>query len=146
LTLTGLDDQPVTLADYKGKGIVVLYFWATWASPSTATMPELNAFVDEFSKLGIRFLAVNVGEQAADVKSFVAQAGYKGTVVRDPQAQAMAALKIPELPAVAIIAKDGTLHKTEIGTGPAIRDAVRKTLEALLKGNATKGQGVERKR
>ena len=108
LSFVGLDEKPVSLAEYRNKAIVVLYFWASWAAPSTDRMPDLNKFVQDFSKLGVQFLAVNVGEHPADAKAFVEKLGYRGRVVRDPQALAMAALRISELPAVAVVAKDGT--------------------------------------
>jgi peroxiredoxin len=136
LSFVGLDEKPVSLAEYRNKAIVVLYFWASWAAPSTDRMPDLNKFVQEFSKLGVQFLAVNVGEHPADAKAYVEKLGYRGRVVRDPEALAMAALKISELPAVAVLAKDGTVQLLEDGVGPELREKVQQTLEAILRGNA----------
>src|SRR5882757_6588723 len=41
LAFNDADDKPLTLADYKGK-IVLLNFWATWCGPCVKEMPSLD--------------------------------------------------------------------------------------------------------
>jgi thiol-disulfide isomerase/thioredoxin len=54
--LTGLDGKPVTLADSKGK-VILLNFWATWCGPCRAEIPDLvelqNKYKDRLQILGL---------------------------------------------------------------------------------------------
>jgi thiol-disulfide isomerase/thioredoxin len=43
------DDKALTLADYKGK-VVLLNFWATWCAPCVKEMPSLNRLQGEMGK------------------------------------------------------------------------------------------------
>ncbi|WP_342600405.1 redoxin domain-containing protein [Psychrobacillus sp. FSL H8-0483] len=59
-TLTTLDGEEVTLADYRGKK-VVLNFWATWCPPCKAEMPHMqNYYEDMAEKENVEILAVNL--------------------------------------------------------------------------------------
>lgn len=41
IAFTDADDKPLTLADYRGKA-VLLNFWATWCAPCVKEMPSLD--------------------------------------------------------------------------------------------------------
>jgi thiol-disulfide isomerase/thioredoxin len=72
--LTGLDGKPVTLADSKGK-VILLNFWATWCGPCRAEIPDLvelqNKYKDRLQILG---LVVDDDDQDA-IKDFVEKFG-----------------------------------------------------------------------
>ena len=55
LTLTDMQDQTVSLADYKGQWVLVNN-WATWCPPCRAEMPELNAFFEAHKDEGFVFV------------------------------------------------------------------------------------------
>jgi thiol-disulfide isomerase/thioredoxin len=54
--LAGLDGKPVTLAESKGK-VILLNFWATWCGPCRAEIPDLielqNKYKDRLQILGL---------------------------------------------------------------------------------------------
>jgi thiol-disulfide isomerase/thioredoxin len=72
--LTGLDGKAVTLADSKGK-VILLNFWATWCGPCRAEIPDLvelqNKYKDRLQILG---LVVDDDDQDA-IKDFVEKFG-----------------------------------------------------------------------
>lgn len=135
LSFVGLDGEKVDLASFKGKHVVVVYFWATWAAPSIRDMPGLRQYVADYSARGVKFLSVAVGDKPEDVKAWVAKNPYPGTIAVDEKATMLAALKTNALPSGAIIAKDGTLaafHRG--GKAGGTREQMKKELEKLLGG------------
>ena len=54
--LAGIDGKPVTLADSRGK-VILLNFWATWCGPCRAEIPDLielqNKYKDHLQILGL---------------------------------------------------------------------------------------------
>ena len=52
--------QRATLADYKGK-VVVLDFYATWCEPCRAETPRLVQLQEQFQQQGLQVIGLNVG-------------------------------------------------------------------------------------
>jgi thiol-disulfide isomerase/thioredoxin len=70
--LTSLDGKPVTLADTRGK-VVLLNFWATWCGPCRAEIPDLVDLQNKYQeRLQILGLVVDDDDQNA-IKNFVAE-------------------------------------------------------------------------
>ena len=57
---------PVTLADYRGK-IVVLNFWATWCPPCLAELPGFAAVQKAYAAKGVQFLGLSIDALNGDV-------------------------------------------------------------------------------
>ena len=65
-TLTDLDGKQVSLADYKGK-IVILDFWATWCGPCKASFPAMQMAVNKYKDdANVKFLFIHTWEKVAD--------------------------------------------------------------------------------
>ena len=58
-TLPGLDGKMVSLADYKGK-VVLLNIWATWCPPCVEEMPSMEKLYQELKGEGFEILAVSI--------------------------------------------------------------------------------------
>src|SRR5262249_25735932 len=63
-----LDGSRFSLSERKGR-VVVLEFWATWCGPCLQSMPLMDAVVREFAGQEVKLIAVNLEEQAEQVKS-----------------------------------------------------------------------------
>ena len=74
-SFNGPDGKPMTLADHKGK-TVLLNLWATWCAPCRAEMPALDALQKEMGGDRFEVVAVNVdtGDDAKP-KKFLADIG-----------------------------------------------------------------------
>jgi thiol-disulfide isomerase/thioredoxin len=81
--LTGLDGKPVTLADSKGK-VVLLNFWATWCGPCRAEIYDLIGLQAKYKdRFQILSLIVD-DDDAAAIKTVVAKYGINYPVALAP--------------------------------------------------------------
>ena len=64
LPLPGLDGKNVTLADYKGK-VVLVDFWATWCDPCRIEIPWLIDLQQKYASRGFVILGVSMDEDGA---------------------------------------------------------------------------------
>lgn len=75
LPFTGADGKPVTIADFKGRP-VLLNLWATWCAPCVAEMPTLDTLAGTLDGR-VQVLTVSQDlEGAAKVDPFFAKAGF----------------------------------------------------------------------
>lgn len=131
--LVGLDNSELNLPG-DGKEVVVLYFFATWAAPSISDMPGIQRLRDEYTKRGVRFVPVDVGEPVEALQAFIDKAGIRSAVYRDPKGEAIAALRTTALPTVVIIGADHTIQAFHAGAQPETKQRVREDLDKLLSG------------
>ena len=76
ISLKNLDDQGVTLADYKGK-VVLVNFWATWCDPCREEIPWLIEMQDKYGPKGFTVLGIAMDEEGKPVVApFVAKERY----------------------------------------------------------------------
>jgi thiol-disulfide isomerase/thioredoxin len=81
--LAGLDGRPITLADARGK-VILLNFWATWCGPCRAEIPDLIELQTRYrDKLQIIGLAVD-DEDPETIKKVIAQTGINYPVAIAP--------------------------------------------------------------
>ncbi|SRR5579875_348742 len=129
-----LDGGPVALGDFKGK-VVLLEFWASWCVPCRRELPVLEKLRREFSGAGLRVVGINVGEDAAAVKKFLASQPLSYPVIpMDDSAELIAKLAVNSLPTTVLIDRQGRIASYEAGArGEA---ALRADLEKLGIGKA----------
>ncbi len=77
-TLTDLNGKKVSLADYKGKA-VLLNFWATWCGPCKVEIPWLIKLRDQYKDQGFEILGIESDNYDDDPKAF---ASYKSGVAK----------------------------------------------------------------
>ena len=71
-----LDGEKITLADLKGKAVVVT-FWAGWCSPCIEELPYLQNLKAQFRKQNVEFLAINIDQDSSMRRDMVASFRYQ---------------------------------------------------------------------
>jgi len=110
------DHQPLTLAHYRGKG-VVLNLWATWCGPCAAELPTLDRLAGILAKDGIVVLPVSSDAGgAATVRAFYDRSGIDHLpVLLDPNGAILQAWSVPGIPVTVIFDRDGRPRGRLIG-------------------------------
>ncbi|HEV3086855.1 MAG TPA: redoxin domain-containing protein [Candidatus Elarobacter sp.] len=112
--LTTLEGRPVTLADYRGK-TVVINDWATWCPPCREETPDLIKAAKKFAgKDGVAFLGVDSTEAAPIVRAFVASKSMPYPQAIDDQSFAKA-YDVRAYPTTFVISADGVLRARYVG-------------------------------
>ena len=115
-TLRGLDGQAVSLSKLRGRP-VLLNFWATWCGPCRSEMGYFQELFSDkkWTDKGLVILAVDVGESAAVVDSFVKDNKLTFTVLLDADQSVAQKYNIRYFPTTFFIDKDGIIENTKIG-------------------------------
>ena len=95
---------PRTLADFRGKGLV-LNLWATWCAPCVFEMPSLNRLQAELADEGVVVLALSEDIGGADrVKRFYGRRGIANLAVHiDERGRMFNALGAQGLPTTVLV-------------------------------------------
>jgi thiol-disulfide isomerase/thioredoxin len=119
-TVTDVNGKKVTLADFKGKTIVI-DFWATWCGPCVASFPAMQMAANRYvNEPGVKFLFIHTWENAADpladASQFLSKRNYAFDLYMDPRdpttkhSPAADAFKVKGIPAKFIIDGNGRMR------------------------------------
>ncbi len=117
-TFKDLDGNDVTLADFKGK-VVLIDFWETWCGPCRAVFPAMDSLRGEYPD-DFAVLAVNLqdSDTPEDVNNFSEEFGYDFDFLLDANGIGPEVITFG-IPYKIFVDPDGFLIKAEVGTsGP----------------------------
>lgn len=110
-TMTDADGATLTLADFKGKP-VLLNFWASWCGPCQSEMPDIQKAWEAHAQ-DIDFVIVNMtgmsGETEQAARTFLADNGYTFPVYFDKDSSAAAAFGVNSIPQTYLIDAEGNI-------------------------------------
>ncbi|MDP9025058.1 MAG: TlpA family protein disulfide reductase [Candidatus Eremiobacteraeota bacterium] len=125
------DDRgaPVSLADYRGK-VVVVNLWASWCPPCRAEMPDLQRLASAYASRGVVVIGVNQGESAQRARAFSAALRIAFPIWLDPQQQYGRVFTAAGLPTTVFVGRNGRVVR---GVDGALSfDEMRAAIAALL--------------
>jgi peroxiredoxin len=110
------DDEGHTgsLSDFRGK-VVLVNFWATWCGPCTFEMPFIQQVYDERSGTGLVVLAINLGDSADTVTSFLEEHGLSLPILLNPNSELVGRYNIEYIPTTFFLDEDGIIQYIEVG-------------------------------
>lgn len=129
-TLKTVDGKTVSLADYKGKAVLI-NFWATWCGPCKVEMPWLIDLQKKYEAQGFTVLGISEDDGSPkDVADFASKIGVNYPILIASDAVSRAYGGIDYLPTSYYIGRDGNVV-TEIG-GLISKQEIESNIQKIL--------------
>jgi len=113
-TLPTIDGKEISLSQFRGKAVMV-NFWESSCSACASEMPDIQAVFDTWSRDDLEILAVNVGERAAFVQSFIDSKGLTFPALLDSDEAVSKMYQISTIPTTFFIDADGIIKRIKSG-------------------------------
>ncbi len=131
-SLIDLDNKVHTLADFKGKPLIV-NFWASWCRPCREELPALNRAWAKVKDKGVQMLAINIGEDPNAVFNFIREYPIDFRVLLDPESDELANWQMRGLPTTFILNSKAEVVYQAIGEREWDNDELLTKILALRK-------------
>jgi peroxiredoxin len=132
--LTLLEGGAQKLADLKDKKAVVIDFWALWCGPCVAALPTVDQVATKFADRDVAFFAVNLGDEADEIREFLEKEKLKLPIAVDPKSELSKIFQANSIPMTVIVDKQGVVQVVSIGYGDGLEQKLSDEIEAVLAG------------
>jgi thiol-disulfide isomerase/thioredoxin len=114
--LMNMDDEKVSLDDFKGK-VVMVNFWATWCPPCIREMPSLERLHNKIDGDQFKVVAINQMENVDNVFAFTGQLEVDPTfdILFDQDSSISLKYSVRGLPTTYLIDKQGYIRYRAVG-------------------------------
>ena len=127
--LQTIDGKPVDLADYFGKGPVLIEFWATWCSVCKALEPTITAAQKKFGdRVHFVGVAVSANQSAERVRRYTAEHMQGFTHFYDRRGNGVEAYDVPATSYVVVLDASGKVVYTGVGEDQDLDAVLTKAL------------------
>jgi Thiol-disulfide isomerase and thioredoxins len=123
---TTLAGKPISLADYKGK-VVLVDFWATWCGPCVAELPNLLSTYDAYHDKGFEIVGISLDRQKEDLEKFVAEKKVTWPQVFEQGAELAQKYGVRAIPTTYLLDREGNILASGL-RGNALEETVRKAV------------------
>ena len=122
-------NQPVNLAEYKGK-VVIVNFWATWCGPCKVEIPDFVKLYAQYKDKGLVIVGISIDDSPEQLQSFMREYKMNYPVVQMRSEVEDAWGPFYGYPTSFIVARDGSICTKHIG--PATKEQFESEIKALL--------------
>lgn len=131
LRLTDIDGREWTLEALRGE-TVLLNFWATWCPPCVEEIPSLGRLNRRLAGRAFRVISVDVGQNEAQVRSFLEKVPAAFPVLLDPEGSVTEPWHIRAFPTSFLIDSRGRMRYGYFGALAWDADEVVAVIESVL--------------
>jgi len=119
--LPGFDGRTISLADYRGKKVVVS-FWASWCGPCRVELPVLRSFFEKTYRRdgGFEMIAINLDTDREAAEAAAVQEKLPFPVLLDPGQKTANAFGVQGIPALFVIGTNGRVDYGQVGFNPGL--------------------------
>lgn len=107
--LEDIQKNRISLTDYKDKQPVLLFFWTTWCPFCRKELLALNEGYSQLRKDGVAVVAINVGESAQKVSSYIKKNPLMFGIFLDKDTETANSYGIFGVPTYILIDKKGQI-------------------------------------
>ena len=127
------DDAPQTLADYRGK-VILLNFWVTWCAPCRKELGALDRLQGEMGGDDFSVVTVATGRNPVPAieKLFADEAITRLPILRDPDQTFARATGVLGLPVTVLVSRDGTEIARLVGDAAWDSEAAKAVIRAAV--------------
>ena len=129
-TLTTFEGTKISMADLKGKPVVI-NFWASWCPPCRVEAPLLEQARRTYKDRGVSFLGVDIQDKEEDALAYIREFGVTYPNGPDPTGEISIDYGVSGLPVTFFISRDGTIVRRWVGA--LERRVIISALEEILK-------------
>jgi thiol-disulfide isomerase/thioredoxin len=128
-TTVDLDGKQVKLADFKGK-ILVLDYWYRGCFWCVRSMPQLNELADHYKGKPVAIVGMNIDEEEADARFVIKKMGLKYATLKGSSTRRD--YGVGAFPTILILNDKGTVCDFHIGYAPDLKEILIKKIDKLL--------------
>ena len=125
------DESTVRLNDYRGS-VMLIDFWASWCAPCAQSFPFLDAVEREFGSAGFKVLGINVDEDRADARAFLAKHAAGFALAADASGECPEHFVVQAMPSTFLVDRGGRIREVFVGFRAEDSERMRLGIRKLL--------------
>ncbi len=123
-------DTLLRLTELRGK-IVLVDFWASWCGPCRESLPQYEKLYTEYPRSDFEIVAINLDEDLADAKKFLAAHPVSYPIALDPAGNVPKAFGLVGMPTSYLLDRNGVVRMSYQGFKTEDLDRLRQEIHRL---------------